>query len=49
MTMRSKQFLSAVCTFEWHAQHDHGRPMAETIPLLAAEYPGYASAMSRLA
>jgi 2-haloacid dehalogenase len=40
-----EHFLSAVCTLEWHAQHDQGRPMAETIPQLSAEYPGFASAI----
>lgn len=36
-------FLGEVCTLAWHAQHDGGRPMAETIPLLAAQHPSYAN------
>jgi 2-haloacid dehalogenase len=35
-------FLREICTLEWHAQHDNGRPMAETIPLLTEQYPDYA-------
>lgn len=36
-------FLAEVCTLAWHAQHDGGRPMDETIPLLVAEHPTYAT------
>jgi 2-haloacid dehalogenase len=32
-------FLTEVCTWEWHRQHDAGRPMAETIPELASRHP----------
>jgi 2-haloacid dehalogenase len=34
-------FLGSVCTLEWHFQHDRGRPMAETLPELAARFPQY--------
>jgi 2-haloacid dehalogenase len=34
-----EQFLATVCTLDWHAQHDAGVPMAETIPDLVAEHP----------
>lgn len=34
-----RQFLSTICTLEWHAQHDAGRSMAETIPELCARHP----------
>jgi 2-haloacid dehalogenase len=35
------RFLSEVCTLEWHMQHDHGRPMAETIPALCRQHPEF--------
>jgi 2-haloacid dehalogenase len=38
-----ERFLTSVCTLEWHAQHDLGRPMEETIPLLSAEHPQLAA------
>jgi 2-haloacid dehalogenase len=34
-------FLGNVCTLEWHFQHDRGRPMAESLPELAARFPQY--------
>lgn len=34
-----EHFLTTVCTLEWHAQHDAGVSMAETIPSLVAEHP----------
>jgi 2-haloacid dehalogenase len=37
-----ERFLAEVCTFEWHRQHDLGRPMAETAAELAAEHPDQA-------
>lgn len=37
-----ERFLTEVCTFEWHRQHDLGRPMAETAAELAAEHPDQA-------
>jgi 2-haloacid dehalogenase len=36
------RFLTEICTLEWHAQHDRGRPMAETIPAMCARYPEFA-------
>ncbi len=36
-----ESFLGSVCTMEWHYQHDLGRPMTETLPELAAQYPQY--------
>ena len=27
----ARRFLAEICTLEWHAQHDLGTPMAETI------------------
>ena len=35
-------FLREICTLEWHAQHDQGRAMNETIPILSAQHPDYA-------
>jgi 2-haloacid dehalogenase len=32
-------FLGSVCTMDWHYQHDLGRPMTETLPELAAQWP----------
>ena len=32
-------FLREICTLEWHAQHDQGRAMNETIPILSAQHP----------
>ncbi|WP_380880002.1 HAD-IA family hydrolase [Sphingomonas sp. DBB INV C78] len=34
-----EDFLARVVTFEWHSQHDAGRPFAETSAELAALYP----------
>jgi 2-haloacid dehalogenase len=36
-------FLSEVITFEWHAQHDAGRSLAETVPELKAQFPEHAA------
>jgi 2-haloacid dehalogenase len=41
-----ERFLTEVCTWEWHTQHDLGRPMAETIPELCARHPEHAAAIS---
>jgi len=41
-----ERFLAEVCTWEWHTQHDRGRPMAETIPELAARHPEHAEAIA---
>jgi 2-haloacid dehalogenase len=37
-----EQFLSEVCTLDWHAAHDRGVPMAESCAALAALHPQYA-------
>jgi 2-haloacid dehalogenase len=34
-------FVTHVVTPEWHFQHDAGRPLAEMLPELKAEYPAY--------
>ena len=36
-------FLTNVVTPEWHFQHDAGRPLAEMLPELKAQYPAYAA------
>lgn len=36
-------FLAEVCTLDWHAQHDAGRPFAETIPEHCARHPEHAA------
>jgi 2-haloacid dehalogenase len=36
-------FLANVVTPEWHFQHDAGRPLAEMLPELKAQYPAYAA------
>lgn len=36
-------FLAHVVTPEWHFQHDAGRPLAEMVPELKAQFPGYAA------
>ena len=41
-----ERFLAEVCTWEWHTQHDLGRPMSETIPELCARHPEHAEAIS---
>jgi len=33
------QFLAEVCTFDWNAQQDAGRPLAEATQLLVDEFP----------
>jgi len=38
-------FLRDVLTMEWHAQHDAGRPFAETSAELIAQYPRHAAAI----
>lgn len=35
-------FVTTVVTPEWHFQHDAGRPLAEMVDELVAEYPGHA-------
>jgi 2-haloacid dehalogenase len=36
-------FVTHVVTPEWHFQHDAGRPLAEMLPELKAEFPGHAA------
>jgi 2-haloacid dehalogenase len=36
-------FLANVVTTEWHFQHDAGRPLAEMVPELQAQFPAYAA------
>jgi 2-haloacid dehalogenase len=36
-------FLANIVTPEWHYQHDAGRPLAEMVPELQAEYPVYSA------
>ena len=35
-------FLENVVTFDWHAQHDAGRPLAPMVAELSAEFPDHA-------
>ncbi|WP_194953058.1 HAD family hydrolase [Sphingopyxis solisilvae] len=35
-------FVTNVVTPEWHFQHDAGRPLAEMLPELKADFPGHA-------
>ena len=39
-------FLANICTNEWNAQQDAGRPFAEGVALLQAEHPEYAEAIA---
>ncbi len=39
-------FLAHICTDEWNAQQDAGRPFAEGVALLQAEHPEYAEAIA---
>ncbi len=36
-------FVTNVVTPQWHFQHDAGRPLAEMVPELKAEFPGHAA------
>jgi 2-haloacid dehalogenase len=36
-------FLANIVTPEWHFQHDAGRPLAEMLPELKAQYPYYSA------
>lgn len=42
-------FLANVVTPEWHFQHDRGRPSAETIPELSAQFPAEAELIAAYA
>lgn len=35
----AERFLSNICTYEWNAQHDGGRPLSEGTAELIAEHP----------
>ena len=37
-----EHFLTTVCTPEWNAHNDRGRPLAEGVALLSAEHPEHA-------
>ena len=39
-------FLAHICTNEWNAQQDAGRPFAEGVALLQARHPEYAEAIA---
>ncbi len=39
---RARDFLSTVCTMDWHTEHDRGVPMALNAQKRIAEYPHYA-------
>ena len=36
---KAEWFLTNICTYEWNAQHDNGRPVAEGTAELIARYP----------
>ena len=36
---KAEWFLTHICTYEWNAQHDNGRPVAEGTEELIAQYP----------
>ena len=36
---KAEWFLTHICTYEWNAQHDNGRPIAEGTAELIAEHP----------
>lgn len=36
---KAEWFLTHICTYEWNAQHDNGRPVAEGTAELVAEHP----------
>jgi 2-haloacid dehalogenase len=40
-----ERFLATVCTTEWNAQHDRGRPFAEGVAELVARHPEHAAAI----
>ncbi len=42
-------FLNQVCTQAWHDEHDRGRPMAEGVAELAAQFPETVQAIEALA
>ena len=36
---KAEWFLTHICTYEWNAQHDNGKPVAEGTAELIAQYP----------
>ena len=36
---KAEWFLTHICTYEWNAQHDNGKPIAEGTAELIAQYP----------
>ena len=36
---KAEWFLTNICTYEWNAQHDNGKPVAEGTVELIAQYP----------
>lgn len=42
-------FLAHVVTPEWHYQHDAGRPLAEMVPELQAQFPAHAASIDAYA
>ena len=36
---KAERFLQNICTYEWNAQHDNGKPIAEGTAELIAEHP----------
>ena len=42
-TEEMEWFLSNVCTPEWNAKQDAGRPFAEALALVTEKYPKYAA------
>ena len=36
---KAKWFLTNICTYEWNAQHDNGKPIAEGTAELIAQHP----------
>lgn len=41
-SQKAEWFLTHICTYEWNAQHDKGKPIAEGTAELIAEHPEYA-------
>ena len=36
---KAEWFLTNICTYEWNAQHDNGKPIAEGVAELIVEHP----------
>lgn len=41
-SQKAEWFLTHICTYEWNAQHDKGKPIAEGTAELIAEHPEWA-------